>query len=250
MIASFKHNFIFLKAKKVAGTSVEMALSYHCGLEDIITPIGIKDEKRRIERGTCPRNYLADNTELEKEYIELVKQNRLKKFRPFFASKNVELMFYNHMPAHEVKQKIGDDFWNRSFKFSIERHPYEKTVSFAYFAFLEYLPQEIVGGLQNIEQVVDYCIEKDLFQAHICNFDVYTIEGKIAVDKIIMYENLGNDLRQVELELGIPIMDELPRAKGHYRQDRTPAKDVLTMKQKRAVQKICYEEFKLFGYDT
>ena len=43
MIISHRHKFVFLKPRKVAGTSVEVALARHCGEEDIVTPIGTFD---------------------------------------------------------------------------------------------------------------------------------------------------------------------------------------------------------------
>ena len=39
MIVSHKHKFIFLKTKKTAGTSIELALTKLCGDDDIITPL-------------------------------------------------------------------------------------------------------------------------------------------------------------------------------------------------------------------
>ena len=39
MIVSHKHKFIFLKTKKTAGTSIELALSRLCGPADVITPL-------------------------------------------------------------------------------------------------------------------------------------------------------------------------------------------------------------------
>ena len=41
MIISHRHKFIYLKARKVAGTSVEVALAQHCGDGDIVTPVGV-----------------------------------------------------------------------------------------------------------------------------------------------------------------------------------------------------------------
>ena len=41
MILSHKHKFVFVKNRKVAGTSVEVALSPHCGPDDILTVIDI-----------------------------------------------------------------------------------------------------------------------------------------------------------------------------------------------------------------
>ena len=47
MIVSHEHKFIFLKTKKTAGTSIELALSQLCGPDDIITPLTQIDEALR-----------------------------------------------------------------------------------------------------------------------------------------------------------------------------------------------------------
>src|SRR5690554_5738319 len=39
MIVSHRHKFIFIKTKKTAGTSIELALRQICGPEDIISPV-------------------------------------------------------------------------------------------------------------------------------------------------------------------------------------------------------------------
>ena len=48
MIISHEHKFIFLKTRKTAGTSIELALSQLCGPNDIITPISPNDEPSTI----------------------------------------------------------------------------------------------------------------------------------------------------------------------------------------------------------
>lgn len=50
MIISHKHKFIFIKTKKTAGTSIEIALSSICDADDIITRISSEDEKTRKTR--------------------------------------------------------------------------------------------------------------------------------------------------------------------------------------------------------
>ena len=50
MILSHERKFIFLRTKKTAGTSIELALSDLCGPDDIITPLTGEDEARRAGR--------------------------------------------------------------------------------------------------------------------------------------------------------------------------------------------------------
>ena len=58
MILSHDYRFIFVKPKKVAGTSLEILLSQLCGPDDIITPIARKDEATRSRLGfPGPQNY-------------------------------------------------------------------------------------------------------------------------------------------------------------------------------------------------
>jgi hypothetical protein len=54
MIVSHEHKFIFLKTKKTAGTSIELALSELCGTDDVIAPLTEIDEARRAG-GRCAR---------------------------------------------------------------------------------------------------------------------------------------------------------------------------------------------------
>ena len=46
MIVSHSRRFIFIKTRKVAGTSVELFLSQLCSQEDIITPLGLDEVLR------------------------------------------------------------------------------------------------------------------------------------------------------------------------------------------------------------
>lgn len=58
MIISHTHQFIFLKVYKTAGTSIEIALSKHCGPDGVIAPIVDEDEAIRKSLGyRGPQNY-------------------------------------------------------------------------------------------------------------------------------------------------------------------------------------------------
>ena len=122
MIISHRHKFIFLKTVKTGGTSVEIALSRYCGDEDVVTPISPADEPTRLELGITPRNYLAPRAAYSlPDYYRLLMQREEKK------------LYWNHITAAEVRDRIGADIWNSYFKFTIERNPWDKTISDFYW---------------------------------------------------------------------------------------------------------------------
>ena len=97
MIVCHPLKIIFVKTKKVAGTSFEIALSNYCGDNCIITPIA--EEKYREDLGIRgSQNYSENN-------------------------------FVNHTPAHSIKQKLPREIWNSYKKISICRNPYDTVAS-------------------------------------------------------------------------------------------------------------------------
>ena len=127
MIYSTKHGFVFIKGRKVAGTSLEIALSARCGPDDIITPITFEDELMRYEQyGALPRNFAID-PEKECAYLDNIRSGT----KASFSRKNCK--FWNHMPASDICELLGQHTFRKVLKFVIERHPYEKVVSQAFW---------------------------------------------------------------------------------------------------------------------
>lgn len=101
MIVSHRYRFIFLKTRKTAGTSIEVALSRLMGEADIITPIGREDEAVRSQLGyRGPQNFLVSPLRYGvEEWRKLIFERHRTKF-------------YNHIPAREAKRFLGDRIWN------------------------------------------------------------------------------------------------------------------------------------------
>jgi len=240
MIISYSHDFIFIKTRKTAGSSMEIALSSHCGPEDVVTPLGFDQDTQRLQTfpGNCPRNFSGDKS-AEESFVRALTSGDRREMRRILQNELRDagaMAARRHAGADVAKEVAGDAFWDKAYKFTVERHPYEKAVSFAWFR------AEPNG---DFAKALEEILESRLYR----NFDVYSIDGKPAVDFIIRYEHLDEDVPKVEAAIGgLPILSRLPRANAHQRKDRRPAHEVLTDAQKAIVRETCREEFELLGY--
>ncbi|MBC8392854.1 MAG: sulfotransferase family 2 domain-containing protein [Deltaproteobacteria bacterium] len=226
MIISHKYKFIFLKTRKTAGTSLEIALSKFCGPIDIITPISPpEDENIRSELGyRGPQNY---NVPFAKHSLGDWKNTlRQKKRREF----------YNHVPASQIYRWVDKKVWDSYYKFCFERNPWDKAVSMYYF----------YTKTHNISRPMDVQIQA--FGERLSNYSIYSIDGKVAVDYVARYEDLGNEIEGIRQKIGLPEKLILPKAKGGYRKDRRPYREVIEENEKECIRRICRKEIELLGY--
>src|SRR5689334_9226854 len=132
MIASFHRRFIFFKTRKTAGTSVEIALTPFCGPDDILAPIALDDEQLRVVDGVVgARNYVSDPA-IVAAYERAILERDEAGFARARGRNRRAGGFYNHMPAAEIRAKLTPELWASAFKFTVERHPFEKVVSRAF----------------------------------------------------------------------------------------------------------------------
>ncbi len=211
MILSHKHKFIFIKTKKTAGTSIEIALSEFCGPDDIITPITPNDEAIRKKRGhRGPQNYRLPGGE-----------------------------FYNHISASEIMRMIDPDIWNSYFKFCVERNPWDKVISWYFWehkteprpSMLEFIQSghaSLVGGPGG--------------------FDLYTINDRIVVDKVLLFEDLDKEMEFLRQQLALQRVPHLPRAKSEFRKDKRNVAQFYDEQGRNTVGKLFSREIARFGY--
>jgi Sulfotransferase family len=230
MIISHKYKFIFLKTNKTAGTSVEIALSKFCGADDIITPITPEDEKIRRDKGyRGPQNCLQvpiwdyGIRDVAKLLIKGIKRPR----------------FYNHMSAKEIRAHIGGRVWNSYYKFCFERNPWDRVISLYYWRYRSE-PRPTISEFveSNIPMVL-----------RIRGFELYTINGQIAVDKICHFENISEELEVIRKRLGIPEKLDCPYAKSQFRKDKRSYRDILDVKQQAKIAELFSDEISLMGYE-
>jgi hypothetical protein len=228
MIISHKYKFIFIKTEKTAGTSIEIALSKFCGEDDIITPVSAADEHIRRNLGhRGPQNYLPPLSDYGlRDYVNLVLY-RVKKAR-----------YYNHIPAAEIKDYVGDNVWNTYYKFCFERNPWDRLISLYYYKNRSE-PRPTISEF--LESGIPNILKRRGFQC-------YTINGEVVVDKVCLFENLKEEIESIRVHLGLPERIKLPRAKSSFRKDKQSYREILGEDEIDKIRELFRDEIALFGY--
>ena len=226
MIISHKYQYIFIKTKKTAGTSIELALAKFCGPDDVITPLTPEDEVERQRLGyRGPQNH----------YIPFSGYTRADWSK--FFSKRRRVRFRNHTSAEYIREHIARDVWDSYFKFCFERNPWDKVISWYFWknqteprpSISEYIAS---GKANNIK-----------------GFEAYTVNGDIVVDEVYLYENLPQAMAEIAGKLGLPEVPELPHAKSGTRRDKRSYREVLGPADVDKIRKVYAREIAYFGYD-
>jgi hypothetical protein len=239
LIASYKHGFVFIKTQKTAGSSIEFALSPHCGPQDIVAPIGPSEDRDRFKfTGVLPQNFATD-ADFEARYIAAVRRGHRKRIRDMLAQSADHGGCQPHEDVVGIRRRVPPDFWQRALKITAERHPYEKAVSRAWFSYKERDGRDFPSHL-------DSAIHTDLDKY--AGFQTYSLDGKCAVDVVLLHETLQADLDALCARLGLPPLT-LPFRRSHTRKDRRPAREVLSESQKAFIAEACRQEFELFGWE-
>ena len=227
MILSHKYKFIFIKTAKTAGTSIEVFLSKLCGPQDVVTPIIPPVE------GHQARNYEG----LINPVPEIIERPG-KFFSALRHTMTTRAKFYNHMPAREVKNRVSADVWNGYFKFCVERNPWDKVLSHYHM----HAARE-AGSLS-----LDEYLARGRFPM---NYFRYMDRSgrKVIVDRVVRYENLLPELKELFAQLAIPFDGTLrAAAKSEYRVDQRAYQQVFNDEQRKIVEKAFAKEIELHGY--
>ncbi len=208
MLLSKKYNFIFFHTYKVAGTSIRSAL----------------------------RPYAKSNI-LNISYRDL--GEFILKRRGIFYSKHL----HTHITPAKAKQHIDSDSWNKAFKFSFVRNPWDWQVSLYHFMLQnpkhkQYL---IAKSFKSFSEYIDWRVTKDLQLQKQYTHDK---NGQQLVNYIGRFEDLQGSLDYITQHIGVPRI-----ALPHLRKSKR--KDYRSYYTDESAEKIAVafrEDIETFGY--
>ena len=190
MVISHSLKVIFIKLKKVSGTSFEIALSKFCDSNDVITKL--EEEETRISLGfTKASNYKIFRTKLILAKLKML--TGAKKYRTFKTS-------IEHLGAKEIKEIIAPDVWNNYLKIAIIRSPYQKAIS---YYFWKKRSEKLTVIKKDFEEFISFTCRRRKNNP-LMDYDLVHIAGKSVVDFVIKYENSTEEIKQLETQIACP----------------------------------------------
>jgi hypothetical protein len=236
MIVNHQYKFIFLANRKTASTSVAIALSAHCGEDDIITPLRRVDELIRTDRGGLgPRNYIPMRNKLRHACMLTALRTTGINLRKQITACG----YHTHITAEDARKLMPKKIWETYYKFCFVRNPWDRVISQYYW----------VARDRSKEIALNDFIESDAIEIMAKkSASMYMIQNQLAVEKICKYEDLHQELSLIYCHLGIKDEPKLPMAKSDYRQERRHYSETLTSSQIQRIRVVFAEEIELAGY--
>ncbi|MCP4998943.1 MAG: sulfotransferase family protein [Hyphomicrobiales bacterium] len=230
MILSHDLKCIFIKTRKVGGTSFEIALSKFCGANDIITPIAVKDEQIRTELGfRTAQNYINPDWARFAGAEDDIGGQTLQEY-------------FNHITAADVKARIPAAIWDDYLIVSMVRSPYDRIIS----SFFWHGGKPRRGAFERFVVKNQHLLSQNQVITH--------IDGVCAVDYFLRFESLQDDVAVLEEKLNITGLWEQfnsINAKGGTRPKE--GADVLAVfanapRARQLVAQHCAGDIERFGY--
>lgn len=211
MLVSHKYKFIFLKAKKVSGTSTEAFLERYC----------LSDDLEKTHQHT------HEVAEQETKY-GIIGNRITQKYKKW----------YNHKPAEELRRDLGQTTWNEYKKICNIRNPFDIAVS--YYTRQEYIKpdKKAFENFLKDPRTVNYLLS---------NRNIWSIDGNLSYDFYIRQENLKEDLDNLIKQLDLPFYDlDIPTYKMKHKREHYSA--YYNNESKAIIEKLFEKELKHFNY--
>lgn len=218
MILSLSHNFIFVHIPKTAGSSIM----------NILKPYDRKYRKSLIRSLSRKLSFVepADSAH-----------------------------FRVHDTASKIISKLSYPVWNNYFSFSVVRNPFDHAVS--HYEYMKQFRSRAIAKEHQRMTFETYLNDRQKKPFHKRTtfvrmpdqaYYLLSKDGKIAVNKVIKFENLVKEWELLSQQIGIADI-KLPHVnKTIAKRGNTHFSEYYTSETEEIVRKIYQRDFELFGY--
>ena len=223
VLVSHKYKFIYIKNKKVAGSSVESFFGQFC-----LNP---------------KKEYTFDDKVDENIDKYGIIGSRMQ------GGSGIKMNWKPHMNAQDILKKIGKNTFNNYLKFCVVRNPYEKLVSAYWWHISECVKQGIVCN-PSIEDFRNK-LRKGKFTGVNNLKNMHSLDGKNSVcNFFIRHEHLEEDIVKLLSILNIKNYDlgKLPKHKSNTKKFSIHYSEYFGKKERKIVEKEFRNELDLFDY--
>ena len=253
MIFSKKYKFLFIKGRKVGGTSFEVGLSNICGKNDIITPLTPIDEIYRIKNIKCHCQNFDNEKEIIDSYLNILKNvpdpNALEQIKVPKGE------FYNHISLREVRRKLGAEIDDAQI-FMIARSPYQYVISRLnhMVKFSKYkvsgrrMKSDILEMKKKIPQLLKLLETNKLSR----NIDIYRLHNGVNPKNVnyLRYENLENEFKKILKRFNIAENIKLPFLKEGLHSNEDIIKSLFSIDEIKKINEYFREEFEVLKFKS
>jgi hypothetical protein len=266
MIISHEQEFIFVKTGGTGGSQLELTLAPYLSDEAIQTlnTVGgqfpeVRDQFRRTSR--LPLNkfsavaieLVVDSSE-RRIALKGIIGSLLSQRGPYIEALSIEK---SHMSASEIRDLVGIHAFQKYFKVSLVRNPYNRIASAFWRSSLMKGSKITLSKLE---------LREVFFKWLSGNTEVFSVNrriltdvdnpngGELLVDRVIRYENLETSLTIFEecLKVDVDILTDRFRsfpARNNLRPKNISVTDLYSSESMRLVRQLAAWEFISFGYD-
>jgi hypothetical protein len=187
MLCSHTKKFIYLKTRRTAGTSVEIF----------------------FERFCAPPEQLSGATATK----QIISEKGIVGARGILP---IEPEFYSHMPASEVRTKLGSEIFDAYFKFCTMRNPFDKIVSHFWWDMDTRKGPDFSGEpFAKIKRRFEEFVVKR--SGGFNDRKSFMVDEQPVMDAFVRYEHLSDDIDRVCKALGIDSSINLGRYRSGFR---------------------------------
>jgi hypothetical protein len=234
MLVSHRKQFIFTKTEKTAGTSVESYFEQYC---------------------------MPDGEWQESHYRgEHVSEAGIIGYRGPDPRGST---YYHHMSAERIRDLVGQDTWQRYFKFTVVRNPFDKLLSYFFWLHrpkkssasqrLKAVARRMIGGThrmapEDLSTTISRFRRWLREEGVVADRDKYLIDGRECVDYFIRFENLMEGVKHVCDRISVPFeASRIPEFKQGTRPEGMRTADFYDRETEQIVRELYGWELERFG---